>query len=76
MVVIGPHNYDSVGINRAIKEEMSLGILMTMMLSHLFLYRVMKQTSLYSISNYYQEIRKKYDYELDLNKRFGIKICT
>ena len=57
MVVIGPHNYDSVGINRAIKEEMSFGILMTMMLSHLFLYRVMKQTSLYSMSNYYQAIR-------------------
>ena len=76
MVVIGPHNYDSVGINRAIKEEMSFGILMTVMLSHLFLYGAMKQTNLYSISNYHQAIRKKYDYELDLNKSFGIKIYT
>ena len=51
MVVIGPHNYDSVGINRAIKEGMSFGILMTMMLSHLILYKVMKQTSPYSMCN-------------------------
>ena len=51
MVVIGPHNYDSVGINRAIKEEMSFGILMTMMLSHLILYKVMKQTSIHSMCN-------------------------
>ena len=63
MVVIGPHNYDSVGINRAIKEEMSFGILMTMMLSHLILYKVMKQTVLYPTY-----------YELDLNKSLGIKI--
>ena len=71
MVVIGPHNYDSVGINRAIKEEMSFGILMTMMLSHLILYKVMKQTSINSMC---KSIRKKYGNEIDLNKIFSNKI--